>query len=84
MPGAAAAPIGRLSAGHNAAAAGPPMSTQDAVKAMFDLGLWSSSGKTPAATIYSAIIGEIAAKGKDGRFRKTDRGMFELSVAAGG
>jgi hypothetical protein len=61
------------------AAAGKPMTTQEMVKAMFDQGLWSSSGKTPAATIYSAIIREIAAKGTDARFRKTDRGKFALA-----
>ena len=32
-----------------------------------------------AATVYSAIIREIAVKGKDSRFRKTARGMFELT-----
>jgi len=58
------------------AAAGKPMTTQEMVKAMFDQGLWSSSGKTPAATIYSAIIREIAAKGTGSRFHKTDRGKF--------
>ena len=61
------------------AAAGKPMTTQEMVKAMFDQGLWSSSGKTPAATIYSAIIREIAAKGEKARFRKTNRGQFELA-----
>jgi hypothetical protein len=61
------------------AAAGKPMTTQEMVKAMFDQGLWTSNGKTPAATIYSAIIREIAAKGTDARFRKTDRGLFEVS-----
>ncbi len=45
-------------------------------------GLWQTKGKTPAATLYAAIIREIAAKGKGARFRKTDRGMFELNVAA--
>jgi hypothetical protein len=37
---------------------------------------WKTSGKTPHATLYAAMIREIAAKGKDARFRKTDRGMF--------
>lgn len=37
---------------------------------------WSTSGKTPHATLYAAMIREIAAKGKDARFRKTDRGLF--------
>jgi hypothetical protein len=37
---------------------------------------WKTSGKTPHATLYAAMIREIAAKGKDARFRKTDRGLF--------
>jgi hypothetical protein len=40
-------------------------------------GLWASpAGKTPHATLYSAILREIATKGNDARFRKTDRGLF--------
>ena len=64
------------------AAAGKPMTTQEMVKAMFDQGLWSSSGKTPAATIYSAIIREIAAKGAAARFVKVDRGRFAAASPA--
>jgi hypothetical protein len=35
--------------------------------------------KTPGATIYAAIIREIAVKGDKSRFRKTERGNFELA-----
>jgi len=39
--------------------------------------LWTSpGGKTPHATLYSAIIREIALKGKEARFTKTERGKF--------
>ncbi len=41
---------------------------------------WNTTGATPHATLYAAMIREIAAKGKDARFKKTDRGMF---IAAG-
>ncbi len=37
---------------------------------------WKTSGKTPHATLYAAIIREIKAKGTDARFKKTDRGLF--------
>lgn len=37
---------------------------------------WKTSGKTPHATLYAAIIREIAAKGGSARFKKTDRGLF--------
>ena len=46
---------------------------------MLAKGLWKTSGKTPAATIYAAIIREIAAKGSESRFRKVERGKFELA-----
>lgn len=39
-------------------------------------GGWKTSGKTPHATLYAAMIREIAVKGSDARFRKTDRGLF--------
>ena len=37
---------------------------------------WKTTGKTPHATLYAAMIREIAKKGKDARFIKTDRGLF--------
>jgi hypothetical protein len=43
--------------------------------------LWKTGGKTPAATIYAAIIREIAQKGKDARFKKVDRGRFGAVAA---
>ena len=42
-------------------------------------GLWSPGGKTPHATLYAAIIREIAKKGKDARFKKVARGQFQLA-----
>ena len=42
-------------------------------------GYWKSpGGKTPAATLYSAILRECQKKGKDARFKKVDRGRFAL------
>lgn len=49
------------------------------VKIMLEKGYWKTDGKTPAATIYSAILMEIKKKGDDSRFRKTERGKFELA-----
>ena len=37
------------------------------------------AGKTPEASLYAAIIREIAAKKKEARFKKTERGTFEHS-----
>ena len=42
-------------------------------------GYWAPEGKTPAATLYSAILREIGKKGKDARFKKVARGQFELT-----
>jgi len=53
------------------------MNCKDLIDAMGKKGLWTSpGGKTPHATLYSAIIREIALKGKESRFVKKDRGMF--------
>jgi hypothetical protein len=58
-----------------------PMRAQDLVVAMAEQGLWSSpNGKTPHATLYAAIIREISAKGQAARFKKVDRGMFEINA----
>ena len=59
-----------------------PMDCKAIVEKVLAKGLWQTKGKTPAGTLYAAIIREIAAKGKEARFHKTDRGMFELSAAA--
>lgn len=59
--------------------AGQPMRARELVNTMIERGLWKSGGKTPWATIYAAVIREIAAKGKASRFRKTDRGLFAFN-----
>lgn len=56
-----------------------PMNAPDLVKTMLGKGLWKTGGATPHATIYAAMIREIAVKGKSSRFRKTDRGLFTVS-----
>jgi len=61
------------------AEAGEPMSCKAIVERMLAQGLWQTKGKTPAATIYAAIIREIAAKGDKARFRKVGRGQFVLN-----
>ena len=54
-----------------------PMCCKDLIVAMQEKGLWTSpGGKTPWATLYSAISREIETKGKESRFVKTDRGLF--------
>jgi hypothetical protein len=60
-----------------------PLASKQMIEAMAAKGYWTSpGGKTPHATLYSAILREINVKGNDSRFRKTDRGHFTLSTAA--
>ena len=61
------------------AEAGEPLDTKTMVERMLAKGLWATGGKTPAATIYAAIIREIAKKGDEARFKKADRGKFTLA-----
>ena len=58
---------------------GEPMRCGDMVEKMINTGLWQTNGKTPAATIYSAILREITTKGEKSRFKKTDRGLFTIN-----
>jgi hypothetical protein len=56
---------------------GKPMKAKDMIEEMVVKGLWTSpGGKTPEATLYAAIIREIAAKKREARFKKHDRGLF--------
>ena len=72
-------PSGLDAAAQVLAEAKEPMRCKDMVETMIAKGLWSSSGKTPHATIYAAIIREIAGKGDQARFKKTDRGLFTIN-----
>ena len=61
---------------------GEPMTTKSMIEAMAAQGYWTSpGGATPWATLYSALIREIANKGDESRFTKVDRGQFALSAA---
>ena len=76
-------PSGLDAAAKVLAGAGGPLGCKDMVEQMLTKGLWKTNGKTPAATIYAAIIREIATKGADSRFRKTARGKFALASRKG-
>ncbi len=59
------------------AEAGAALTCQEMIAAMSAKGYWTSpGGKTPAATLYSAILRELQTKGDQARFRKTERGKF--------
>jgi hypothetical protein len=57
--------------------AGQPMNCNDMIQAMASQAYWTSpAGKTPSATLYSAILRETKTKGSQARFQKTTRGHF--------
>lgn len=62
------------------AKSGKPLNAKAIAERVIAAG-WKTDGKTPHATLYSAIIREITTKKEAARFRKTDRGQF---VAARG
>jgi hypothetical protein len=61
---------------------GEPMGAAEMIEEMAARRYWTSpGGKTPEATLYSALIREINIKGKDSRFRKTGPGKFARTKA---
>jgi hypothetical protein len=61
---------------------GQAMNCQEMIKAMSEKGYWKSpGGLTPHATLYSAILRELKAKGAEARFRRTERGKFSAASA---
>lgn len=61
--------------------AGEPLNAKTLAERAIAAG-WKTNGKTPEATLYAAIIREIAKKGKDARFAKHDRGLFTAAKEA--
>lgn len=58
--------------------AGEPLNTKQMIEVMAEKGYWTSpGGKTPHATLYSAILRDLA-KGDEARFVKTERGRFTV------
>jgi hypothetical protein len=53
------------------------MTCPELIEVMAKKGYWTSpGGKTPASTLYSSILRELNTKGKEARFKKTERGKF--------
>jgi hypothetical protein len=78
-----ATPIKKLSALDAAAKVlgetGQAMTCPELIAAMAAQGYWRSpKGRTPAGTLYSAVLREIQTRGDKSRFRKTARGQFAL------
>ena len=65
---------------HVLAEEGRPMTCKELIGAMAIKGYWTSpGGKTPDATLYSALLREITVKGDQSRFVKSGPGHFLTS-----
>jgi hypothetical protein len=75
--------LSTINAAHKVLAdTGKAMNCQELIAAMTEKGLWTSpGGLTPAATLYSAILRELKAKGAESRFRKVEKGKFAAKTA---
>src|SRR5262245_36399337 len=59
---------------------GQPMRCTELIAVMAARGYWTSpGGKTPASTLYSALLRELKTRKDQARFRKTERGKFGLA-----
>ena len=59
---------------------GQPMRCTELIAAMAAKGYWTSpGGKTPASTLFSALLRELKTKKDQTRFRKAERGKFGLA-----
>ncbi|MFO7956308.1 MAG: winged helix-turn-helix domain-containing protein [Candidatus Brocadiia bacterium] len=56
-----------------------PLRCKEIARRALEAGYWASDGKTPHATIYSAILRDMQKKGDESRFRKAGRGLFALA-----
>lgn len=60
-------------------AAARPMSAEDLIRPILSAGLWTTTGKTPAATLSARIYMDIKKNGAASRFAKAGKGLFALS-----
>ena len=58
---------------------GESMTVKQITEAIFAKGYWSSGGQTPSQSIAAAIGRELNTKGKQSRFKRTQRGKFRAT-----
>ena len=61
------------------AEAGRPLSAKEIAERVIAAG-WTTTGKTPHATLYSAMLREIKGKGAESRFHRHGRGQFSTAA----
>jgi HJR/Mrr/RecB family endonuclease len=59
-------------------AAGEPLRKDELAKRMVDSGLWTTAGKTPAATVTAILGTEINEQGAASRFVRREANVFDL------
>lgn len=81
-PGRVGPSTSGLSAAHTVLSSSKaPMNVRDLTETVLKRRLWSTSGRTPSATIAAAILREIKTKGNQSRFARAGRGLFEARRA---
>ena len=61
------------------AQAGEPLHVNDLTQRLLDAGLWSSDGKTPAATVGAKLYTDIKKKGHQSQFIQAGKATFALN-----
>jgi hypothetical protein len=57
-----------------------PLTCKEIVRRMFEQKLWNTSGRTPGATLSASMQREIAKRGSEARFRRAERGLYEVNA----
>jgi hypothetical protein len=57
-----------------------PLTCKEICRRMLERKLWESSGRTPGATLSASMQREIAKRGSEARFRRAERGLYELNA----
>jgi len=60
--------------------AGTPLHYREITKRILATGLWSTTGKTPAATINAQLCTDLGKRGKAAAFRRFGRGVFGINT----
>lgn len=60
------------------AEAGEPLHYRDITERVLQRGLWTTTGRTPDATVNAQLAVDIKRRGEGSVFRRTDKGVFAL------
>lgn len=59
--------------------AGEPLHYKEITRRILESGIWTTSGKTPDATINAQLSVDVKRKGSSSAFRRVERGVFALN-----